>query len=155
MQHDLDGTGCEKAPSCANAGVTCGLCTNYRLFKPGRNQGKGKRHEKKIAAIRNSKASLRRGSGSLDHLKGDVIDAVALHEGKSGYTRINAKGKASFTIQREWLLKNQREALVEGRIPVVSIHFDLAPDDELWSIVSTETLFALLERWQATTPSDL
>jgi hypothetical protein len=140
MDHDLDGNGCPKQKECANAGAKCGYCRNLNCFKSGSSTGKGQRHEKKIVKAINTRARLRGGSGSAAHAKGDVIDDGALFEGKSGYAQVNSKGQKTFTLKRHWLTKIENEALAEGRMPVLAIHFDGAPDDEIWAIVRLEVL---------------
>jgi hypothetical protein len=135
---------CPVYDQCANADIKCHLCTKQRLFKPGRSRGKGDRAEKNVQRVRNQKAHLRRGSGAVAHAKGDLIDDQILHESKSGYTHINTKGKASFSLKRDWLLKIEREALAEGRLPLLEFHYDSAPDDEIWCSLRASTLFDVL-----------
>ena len=138
---------CPRYDECANADLKCHLCVNFNCFKTGRSRGKGADHEKRILkkSQTRSRAHLRAGSGAAAHAKGDVIDEQFLYEGKSGYAQVNGKGRKSMTIQRGWLLKIESEALAEGKVPALVIHFDGAPDDELWAITRLETLHDSLE----------
>jgi hypothetical protein len=138
------GSDCPKYGLCANADLRCFLCKNFSLFKEGKSRGKGDHAEKKVRNLRNKKAYLRRGSGAAAHAKGDVIDPSVLHESKAGYGRVDAKGNASFTLKRAWLIKIAHEALMEGRMPVLDIHFNGTPDDEIYSVVPAAMLFDLL-----------
>ena len=141
----LTGPDCPKYKDCANADTKCFLCHDLNCFKPGKNVGKGRHHEKQVKKQRNTKAELRRGSGNVATAKGDLIDDQVLHEAKSGYTRVDGKGRTVFSLQRNWLLKIGREALQEGRIPVLEIHFDSTPDDEIYAVLPATVLFDLLE----------
>jgi hypothetical protein len=136
---------CPRYSECANADMKCHICRNFNCFKTGASRGKGARAEKQVVKIRNTKAHLRRGSGAAAHAKGDVIDDQALHESKSGYTRVNAKGQKTFSLKRDWLVKIEPEALAEGRMGLLEIKFDGTPDDEVWVVLRASTLFDVLD----------
>ena len=70
-----------------------------------------KRLAKKIGGTRNA------ASGALWARKGDVRSDDLLIEHK--WT-----GKKQFTIKSDVLAKNVREAILEGRMPVLGIHLD-------------------------------
>ncbi len=135
---------CPKAAECSNLDVRCDLCVGFNFFKTGKSRAKGARHEQAIVKAINIPAHLRRGSGASPYAKGDVIDQLCLHEGKSGYST-KGRGKKSIVIQREWLLKIQREALAEGKLPLLQLHFDDTPEDEIWTVLSQDVLQELLE----------
>lgn len=128
---------CPRIKECANANTKCHICRNFSCFKTGASRGKGDFSEKKLA--KKIGAKQRAGSGASPMAKGDIISATTLREVKSGY------GSKSMSIQRSWLIKIQGEALAEGRLPVLDIHFDGAPDNEFWSVINTQTLQDLLE----------
>jgi hypothetical protein len=137
---------CPVRTSCANFEIKCHLCHNQSHFKTGASRGKGTHAEKRLRAQRNGpQAHLRKGSGALAHAKGDLIDDQLLIEMKSGYAQKTSTGKKSFTLQRVWLEKIEREALAEGRLGVLTVHFDGSPDDEIWAVVRAQTLFDLLD----------
>jgi hypothetical protein len=139
---------CPRFNECSNAEAKCHLCTNFSQFKAGtRSKGKGTRFEKKIQQLRQQpRTHLRAGSGAVATAKGDLIDSQALYEAKNGYQSINTKGRKTFVLSREVLLKIQDEALQEGRLPVLVIHFDGAPDDEAWAVMRFEAMSDLLDK---------
>ena len=80
-----------------------------------KGQKESKKHEKrlakKIGGTRNA------ASGALWARKGDVRSDDLLIEHK--WT-----GKKQFTIKSDVLKKNVREAILEGRMPILGIHLD-------------------------------
>ena len=85
----------------------------YNLRSKGQKESKKheKRLAKKIGGTRNA------ASGALWARKGDVRSDDLLIEHK--WT-----GKKQFTIKSDVLKKNVREAILEGRMPVLGIHLD-------------------------------
>lgn len=85
----------------------------YNLRSKGQKESKKheKRLAKKIGGTRNA------ASGALWSRKGDVRSDDLLIEHK--WT-----GKKQFTIKSDVLKKNVREAILDGRMPVLGIHLD-------------------------------
>ena len=85
----------------------------YNLRSKGQKESKKheKRLAKKIGGTRNA------ASGALWARKGDVRSDDLLIEHK--WT-----GKKQFTIKSDVLKKNVREAILEGRMPILGIHLD-------------------------------
>ena len=74
------------------------------------------KHEKRLAKIVSGKRSA--ASGAFWSRKGDVRSDDLLIEHK--WT-----GKKSFTIKSDVLKKITREAILDGRVPVLGIHLDV------------------------------
>jgi len=85
----------------------------YNLRSKG--QKESQKHEKRLAKKIGGKRNA--ASGALWSRKGDVRSADLLIEHK--WT-----GKKQFTVKSEVLKKTVREAILEGRMPVVGIHLD-------------------------------
>jgi hypothetical protein len=85
----------------------------YNLKSKGQKESQKheKRLAKKIGGTRNA------ASGALWARKGDVRSDDLLIEHK--WT-----GKKQFTIKSDVLKKNVREAILEGRMPVLGVHLD-------------------------------
>ena len=71
-------------------------------------------------------------SGATWHSKGDIITADYLMECKERGT-INARGEKTISIPKEWLLKQEREAIQENR-PYWLLPFHYKGDDTIYVI---------------------
>ena len=80
-----------------------------------KGQKESQKHEKRIAKKIGGKRNA--ASGALWSRKGDVRSEDLLIEHK--WT-----GKKQFTVKSDVLKKNIREAILEGRMPVLGIHLD-------------------------------
>ena len=80
-----------------------------------KGQKESKKHEKRLAKKIDGKRNA--ASGALWARKGDVRSSDLLIEHK--WT-----GKKQFTIKSDVLEKNVREAILEGRMPVLGIHLN-------------------------------
>jgi hypothetical protein len=78
-------------------------------------QKQSQKHEKRLAKKIGGKRNA--ASGALWSRKGDVRSDDLLIEHK--WT-----GKKQFTVKSDVIKKNVREAILEGRMPVIGIHLD-------------------------------
>lgn len=85
----------------------------YNLRSKG--QKESKKHEKRLAKTIGGTRNA--ASGALWARKGDVRSTDLLIEHK--WT-----GKKQFTIKSDVLKRNVREAILEGRMPVLGVHLD-------------------------------
>jgi hypothetical protein len=78
-------------------------------------QKQSQKHEKRLAKKIGGKRNA--ASGALWSRKGDVRSDDLLIEHK--WT-----GKKQFTVKSDVIKKNVREAILEGRMPVIGVHLD-------------------------------
>ena len=78
-------------------------------------------------------------SGATAFQKGDVVADDWLIECKTA-----TKAKASFAIQREWLIKNKEEAFAMGKYNN-ALCFDFGPDTNRYYIIDEKTFKKLME----------
>lgn len=96
-------------------------------------QKKSQMHEKRIA--KKLSGSVNAASGAFWSRKGDVRTEGLLLEHK--YT-----GKKQTTIKSDVLKKITREAIIDGRMPVLGIHLD----GEDYVVLLEDDFIALLEK---------
>lgn len=78
-------------------------------------------------------------SGATSFSKGDVTADSWLIECKTA-----TKAKASFAIQREWLIKNKEEAFAMGKY-YNALCFDYGPDTNRYYILDERTFKKVME----------
>lgn len=93
------------------------------------------RQEKQIAKALGGKQSSN--SGATPFQKGDVKTAQWLIEAKT-----TTSSKSSFSIKKDWLLKNKEEAFAMNR-QYSALAFNFGPDEENYYIID-EKLFKKL-----------
>ena len=93
------------------------------------------RQEKQIAKALGGKQSSN--SGATPFQKGDVKTSVVLIEAKT-----TTSSKSSFSIKKDWLLKNKEEAFAMNR-QYSALAFNFGPDEENYYIID-EKLFKKL-----------
>ena len=93
------------------------------------------RQEKQIAKALGGKQSSN--SGATPFQKGDVKTSVVLIEAKT-----TTSPKSSFSIKKDWLLKNKEEAFAMNR-QYSALAFNFGPDEENYYIID-EKLFKKL-----------
>lgn len=93
------------------------------------------RQEKQIAKALGGKQSSN--SGATPFQKGDVKTSVVLIEAKT-----TTSPKSSFSIKKDWLLKNKEEAFAMNR-HYSALAFNFGPDEENYYIID-EKLFKKL-----------
>ena len=93
------------------------------------------RQEKQIAKALGGKQSSN--SGATPFQKGDVKTSVVLIEAKT-----TTSPKSSFSIKKDWLLKNKEEAFAMNR-QYSALAFNFGPDEENYYIIE-EKLFKKL-----------
>lgn len=96
-----------------------------------------KKQETKVAKRLNGKRTAN--SGATAFQKGDVITKQFLIECKT-----KTKDSKSFTIQEDWLLKNEEEAFAMGKNNS-ALCFDFGPSANKRYYVISERLFELLK----------
>lgn len=94
--------------------------------------------EKKVAkAVSGQKTA---NSGATKFSKGDVVTDKFLLECKT-----MTSNRKQFTIQKDWLIKNDEEAFAMGK-PYSALCFDFGPDSKQRYYVITEGLFKQLQK---------
>lgn len=79
-------------------------------------------------------------SGAMDSMKGDVMTAIIWLprqlkvECKSRYTSTKRDG-ATFTVEIEWITKNNAEAAADNQIPALVFSFKRTKDKRIWWIM--------------------
>jgi hypothetical protein len=96
---------------------------------------RSQKHEARLAEVINGKRNA--GSGAFWSRKGDVRGADVLIEHK--YT-----GKASFTVKAPVLEKIVKEAILEGRMPVLGISLN----DENYVLLTEDDFLELRQSFQ-------
>lgn len=97
-----------------------------------------KKQEKRVAKV--TLGNRTANSGATAFQKGDVITKKFLIECKT--KMVNSK---SFTIQEEWLTKNQEEAFAMGK-NYSALCFDFGPDSKRYYVIN-ESLFKALQNY--------
>ncbi len=97
------------------------------------------RQEKKVAKAVNGK--LTANSGATAFSKGDVYTTDWLIECKT-----KTKDSKSFTVQEEWLLKNEEEAFAMGK-NYSTLCFDFGPSANVRYYIISEKLFQQLQQY--------
>ena len=97
------------------------------------------RQEKKVAKAVNGKRTAN--SGATAFSKGDVYTTDWLIECKT-----KTKDSKSFTVQEEWLLKNEEEAFAMGK-NYSTLCFDFGPSANKRYYIITERIFQILQNY--------
>ena len=95
------------------------------------------RQEKAVAKVLDGKQQSN--SGATAFHKGDVVTDDWLIECKTA-----TKAKASFAIQREWLIKNKEEAFAMGKYHN-ALCFDFGPDTNRYYVIDEKTFRKVVE----------
>lgn len=93
--------------------------------------------EKKVAE--SCKGQITRNSGATPFEKGDVLTEKVLIECKT-----HTKNKETFTLHKEWLEKNEKEALFMGK-DFSAVAFNFGPKESLYYIIDEQLFQKLLE----------
>ena len=106
-----------------------------------------KAQERRVAAALGGKRV--KGSGCSPYAKGDVVAAGSA--GTAGWlVECKRSEKASLAIQRAWLVKVTREAMVQGKRPALSVEIaGGAPAhdvEQTWVAVPLSAFVALMQR---------
>lgn len=80
-------------------------------------------------------------SGATKFQKGDISTDQFLIECKT-----STSNKNRFTIQKDWLIKNEEEAFAMGK-PETALCFDFGPDSKTRYYVISEKLFIKLQKF--------
>lgn len=107
----------------------------HRDDKPQPTRHYSKQQETKVASKLGGKRTLN--SGATPYQKGDVLTEQFLLECKT-----KTSSSASMSIQKEWLEKNEKEALFMGK-PYSALVFNFGPGERNYYIID-EYLFELL-----------
>lgn len=83
--------------------------------------------------------SVTKNSGATPFQKGDILQDSCLIECKT-----QTKNKETFTLHKEWLIKNEREALFMGK-PYSAVAFDFGPGENQYYIIDEYMFKKLLE----------
>ena len=94
-----------------------------------------KAQEKKVASKFNGDRTLN--SGATPFSKGDVTTDKVLLECKT-----KTKSSESMTVHKEWIEKNEKEALFMGK-PYSAVAFNFGPDEKNYYIID-EYMFEIL-----------
>ena len=94
------------------------------------------KQEKEVAKIVNGRKTAN--SGATAFSKGDVVTNEWCIECKTATTV-----KASFSIQREWLIKNKQEAFAMGKY-YNALCFDFGPDTNRYYVIDEKTFKKLV-----------
>lgn len=94
-----------------------------------------KAQEKRVASVINGK--VQPNSGATPYAKGDVKSQDTLFECKTCVTP-----KQSFSIKKDWLLKNKREAMQMGKRYSI-LAFNFGPRQENYYILDEDTFLDL------------
>lgn len=84
------------------------------------------------------------GGGSI---KGDVKSKIALFECKTSHT-INARGAKQLKLEKDWLVKIEEEARMEG-LPFAVLEIRFKGDQKSWMLMNSERMLELLEQLKA------
>lgn len=93
--------------------------------------------EKKVAKSCNG--SVTKNSGATPFQKGDVLTEKILIECKT-----QTKNKETFTLHKEWLEKNEKEALFMGK-EYSAVTFNFGPGENQYYIIDERLFKKLLE----------
>lgn len=107
----------------------------HRDDKPQPTRHYSKQQETKVASKLGGRRTLN--SGATPYQKGDVLTEQFLLECKT-----KTSSSASMSIQKEWLEKNEKEALFMGK-PYSALVFNFGPNERNYYIID-EYLFELL-----------
>lgn len=147
---------CQYADQCLN-GHRCFSCQDYSLLKLpkrkrgtlGRNRKEDKSWKQLEQDVANKLASFdyisfqsrrQKGSGNIWFRPGDVVDDVVLPECKE--RTIEARGKQSFAIQKEWLDKIAQEADGTGKYPCLCFRYQ--GDSRIFTVWDLNVLIDLI-----------
>lgn len=98
-----------------------------------------KRHENQIAKSTGGRKQIN--SGATSFYKGDVVVGdLMLIEAKTC-----TKEQKCFTIQKEWIEKNRKEAF-QMRKPYSAVAFNFGPNQKSYYIIDESTFQLLLEK---------
>ena len=93
--------------------------------------------EKKVA--KNCNGLVTKNSGATPFQKGDVLTEKILIECKT-----QTKNKETFTLHKEWLEKNEREALFMGK-EYSAVAFNFGPGENQYYIIDEQLFHKLIE----------
>jgi len=93
--------------------------------------------EKKVAE--NCNGQVTKNSGATPFQKGDVLSEKFLIECKT-----QTKNKETFTLRKEWLEKNEKEALFMGK-EYSAVAFNFGPGENQYYIIDESMFQKLLE----------
>lgn len=139
----------------------CYLCTSegyyYRSLKLSKKQAKGKapkkssrkgslfeekNHERNEALLTGSRATPNSGAGSI---KGDeqIFGLVTAMEELKQQTKVTAKGKKSFSINKDWLDKLEKEAK-NHEFWYLKFTYDKYGNKDIYVVTSQEMIMSMI-----------